>query len=402
MRLSLRTLLAFEDHIFDQEQHQQLERLIPKHDAASTMLNRIRSTVRNPRLGVPGLVDQREELDPNLVAEYLDHQMPEEVQERFENYCLSSDKYLAEITSIHHVLSNVLGEPARTSRECRQCCYDLYRLPVTPEVFREKQEKEKKESELPFGSRKLSFDDYLPPTRHSETTSKPIKPTGQTINQSIDHRTESNEFQVNRTSSSGSISQKVGQKIDRKIGQKSRPELVTFQQQHETYETYETYEEKNLLPSFSIAPFPHLTSAVVPAQTDIPEPQTAPTVSASAPLVEQKNIQPFSLANILTNILTNVFGNWLTAGKTEKNQTENKTENRTEYSQINTQKNNSLWTVLMIFLLCSTVWLGWNKVQEKWNNTQHKNETALMNNTRSNMTDSVSDVLEPSNALALE
>ncbi|MDR1270970.1 MAG: hypothetical protein LBK82_15755 [Planctomycetaceae bacterium] len=392
MRLSLRTLLAFEDHIFDQEQHQQLERLIPKHDAASTMLNRIRSTVRNPRLGVPGLVDQREELDPNLVAEYLDHQMPEEVQERFETYCLSSDKYLAEITSIHHVLSNVLGEPARTSRECRQHCYDLYRLPVTPEVFREKQEKERKESELPFGSRKLSFDDYLPPPRHSET-SKPIKPTGQTIGQTIDQRTESNEFQVNRTSSSGSISQKIDQKVGQKIDRKNRPELVAFQQQHETYETYE---EKNLLPSFNIAPFPHLTSAVVPAQTDIPEPQTAPTVSASVPSAEQKNVQPFSLANILTNILVNVFGNWLTAGKTEKNKTENKTENRTEYTQINPQKNNSLWTVLMIFLLCSTVWLGWNKVQEKWNNTQHKNETALMN-TRLETTDSASEVSEPSN-----
>lgn len=127
MRLSLRTLLAFEDNIFDAEQHRQLERIIPRHDAAAMTLCRIRTVVRNPHLGVPGIVDQREELDPNYVAEYLDHQMNQELQERFEAHSLSSDKYLAEIASVHQILSGVLGEPARTSRECRLRCYDLYR-----------------------------------------------------------------------------------------------------------------------------------------------------------------------------------------------------------------------------------------------------------------------------------
>jgi hypothetical protein len=36
-------------------------------------------------LGVPGLVDRQEELDPNYVAEYLDHQMPNNVQDQFES-----------------------------------------------------------------------------------------------------------------------------------------------------------------------------------------------------------------------------------------------------------------------------------------------------------------------------
>ncbi len=126
MRLSLRTLLAFEDNIFDNEQHRQLERIIPQHDAAAMTLGRIRNVVRDSRLGVPGLVDRREELDPNIVAEYLDHQMSSEMQERFETYCLSSDKYLAEVASIHQILANVLGEPARTSRDCRLRCYNLH------------------------------------------------------------------------------------------------------------------------------------------------------------------------------------------------------------------------------------------------------------------------------------
>ena len=125
MRLSLRTLLAFEDNVFDVEQHRRLEQLLPADKNAEATLRRIRTIVRNPSLGVPGLVDHQEELDPNYVAEYLDHQMSGSVQEKFETYCLSADKYLAEIASIHHILSNVLGEPARTSRECRLKCYNV-------------------------------------------------------------------------------------------------------------------------------------------------------------------------------------------------------------------------------------------------------------------------------------
>jgi len=124
MRLSLRTLLAFEDNVFDVEQHRRLEQILPTDQNAEATLERIRSVVRNPRLGVPGLVDHQEELDPNFVAEYLDHQMPKDVQNQFEAYCLSADKYLAEIAAVHHILANVLGEPARTSRECRLKCYD--------------------------------------------------------------------------------------------------------------------------------------------------------------------------------------------------------------------------------------------------------------------------------------
>ena len=124
MRLSLRTLLAFEDNVFDVEQHRRLEQILHTDRAAAAVIQRMRYVVRNPMLGVPGLVDHQEELDPNYVAEYLDHQMPNNVQDEFESYCLSADKYLAEIASVHHVLSNVLGEPARTSRDCRLKCYD--------------------------------------------------------------------------------------------------------------------------------------------------------------------------------------------------------------------------------------------------------------------------------------
>jgi hypothetical protein len=356
MRLSLRTLLAFEDHIFDQEQHQQLERLIPKHDAASAMLNRIRSTVCNPRLGVPGLVDQREELDPNLVAEYLDHQMPDEIQERFETYCLSSDKYLAEIASIHHVLSNVLGEPARTSRECRQRCYDLYHLSVIENVPAEKREKEKRESDNPFGSRKLIFEDYLPPTQNSGTAGT----------------TGLKDFQKNHTPPTSS----------------ERPELVVFPQQSEN---------GNQLPSFNSAQPSTLPPPLFSSQTNNPTPfqtnnsatKTDNIVSAPAASIEQKKIQSFSL--------TAIFWNWLTTGRTENDKTEYKKENSTKNTETKTRKVISLRTLLMIFLLATTGWLGWNKVQEQWNNSQQKKETAIRNSQQSDVT-GLAAVSESSNA----
>ncbi|MDR2642495.1 MAG: hypothetical protein LBC74_06850 [Planctomycetaceae bacterium] len=126
MQLSLRTLLAFEDNIFDLEQHRQLEQTIPNHEPAAQTLARIRNVIHNQKINVPGRNGQQEELDPNIVAEYLDYQMTKEYQEQFENFCLSSDKYLAEVASTHQIISNVLGEPARISRECRFRCYDLF------------------------------------------------------------------------------------------------------------------------------------------------------------------------------------------------------------------------------------------------------------------------------------
>ena|GEM_PF-1850902 len=125
MRLSLRTLLAFEDGVFDVDQHRRLEHLFTGNRHAEALLYRIRYVVRNPMLGVPGLVNQQEELDPNYVAEYLDHQMSNETQHKFEDYCLSTDKYLAEIASIHNVLTNTLGEPAQATRDCRLKCYNV-------------------------------------------------------------------------------------------------------------------------------------------------------------------------------------------------------------------------------------------------------------------------------------
>jgi len=192
MRLSLRTLLAFEDNVFDVEQHRRLEQLLPTDKNAEMTLRRIRSIVRNSSLGVPGLVDHQEELDPNYVAEYLDHQMSGNVQEKFEAYCLSADKYLAEIASVHHILSNVLGEPARTSRECRHRCYNVMNpktnspaLPVSepPTHFRPYETPQQpNRSKLPIKRYFASLWKLLFPAKTAQATSTvPVPATAPTV-----------------------------------------------------------------------------------------------------------------------------------------------------------------------------------------------------------------------------
>lgn len=129
MKPSLRTLLAFEDNIFDAEYRQELERRLPNREQATEILCRIRQCLRDPSLGVPGIVEGREVLSPNRVAEYLDHQLPADEVEPFEDQCLNAEVFLAELASCHQILAHVLGEPARISRDCRRHCYELAYAP---------------------------------------------------------------------------------------------------------------------------------------------------------------------------------------------------------------------------------------------------------------------------------
>ena len=167
MRLSLRALLAFEDNIFDAEHRLQLERTIPNHDNAASTLRRIRNVVRQPHLGVPGIVDNREELDPNLMAEYLDHQLAAEQVDKFEAYCLSSDTYLAEVATVHQILSNVLGEPARTSRDCRLRCYDIGCQRLETTTFT-----------VPYQTATGTHFEYSPPSTETTSATKPDRDIG--------------------------------------------------------------------------------------------------------------------------------------------------------------------------------------------------------------------------------
>jgi hypothetical protein len=123
MRLTLRTLLAWLDDTLPASEVKQIGKQVAESPYAQELVDRTYRVTRQRRLLVPPSTGP-EAINPHTVAAYLDnHMTPEEVAE-YEKKCLTSDVALAEVASVHQILS-LIGQKAKVPIEAKNRMYRL-------------------------------------------------------------------------------------------------------------------------------------------------------------------------------------------------------------------------------------------------------------------------------------
>ncbi len=131
MRLTLRTLLAWLDDTLPPAEVREIGKQVNESEVARDLVERINKVTRQRRLTVPH-TSGPDATDPNIVAEYLDNVLSPEGITGFEKHCLRSDVHLAEVASVHQILS-LLGQKAKVPPEARNRMYHLIKgREVTP------------------------------------------------------------------------------------------------------------------------------------------------------------------------------------------------------------------------------------------------------------------------------
>ncbi len=125
MRLTLRTLLAWLDDTLQPAEVRAIGKQVSESPFAQELSERIHRVTRQRRLSVPGSSGP-DGCDPNIVASYLDNDLDAEGVADYEKRCLISDVHLAEVASVHQILS-LLGQKVKVPSEARARMYNLVR-----------------------------------------------------------------------------------------------------------------------------------------------------------------------------------------------------------------------------------------------------------------------------------
>jgi hypothetical protein len=125
MRLTLRTLLAWLDDTLSPAEVRDIGKQVAESPFAQELVERIHRVARQRRLTVPNSTGN-DATDPNLVASYLDNELDQDLVPEYEKLCLTSDVHMAEVASVHQILS-LIGQKAKVPNEARNRMYHLVR-----------------------------------------------------------------------------------------------------------------------------------------------------------------------------------------------------------------------------------------------------------------------------------
>jgi hypothetical protein len=125
MRLTLRTLLAWLDDTLSPSEVREIGKQVAESPFAGDLVERIHRVTRQRRLTIPPRTGP-DAIDPNIVSSYLDNELEPELVAEVEKKCLTSDVHLAEVASVHQILS-LIGQKAKVPGEARHRMYQLVR-----------------------------------------------------------------------------------------------------------------------------------------------------------------------------------------------------------------------------------------------------------------------------------
>ena len=123
MRLTLRTLLAWLDDTLSPSEVREIGKQVSESPFAKELVEKIHRVTRQRRLTIPPLKGP-DSVDANIVASYLDNELDPDAVAELEKKCLISDVHLAEVASVHQVLS-LIGQKAKVPVEARHRMYQL-------------------------------------------------------------------------------------------------------------------------------------------------------------------------------------------------------------------------------------------------------------------------------------
>ncbi|MHC2069358.1 hypothetical protein ACYFX5_17935 [Bremerella sp. T1] len=129
MRLTLRTLLAHEHGLLNEQQAEVISQKIEQSPFVSQLLRHLKDRAARREV-IPLALEARGTASLERVTRYLDHALDAESVVKLENECFASDRLLAEIASCHEILAQWLSTPAPIEVELRQRLYAVMPGPV--------------------------------------------------------------------------------------------------------------------------------------------------------------------------------------------------------------------------------------------------------------------------------